>query len=99
MKARSLYIWKITSMHSSLLYSLVFAKRFWRKLIIQNIFSHCHLWLKVLDPSFVLPIGKAKVMKAGSDITIVGHSIGVGFAMDAAVELEKQGTDANKIYF
>ena len=45
----------------------------------------------VLDPGFVLPIGKAKVMRPGTDITIVGHSIGVGFAMDAAVELEKQG--------
>jgi len=52
---------------------------------------------KVLDPSFVLPIGKAKVMKAGSDITIVGHSIGVGFAMDAAVELEKQGISVEVI--
>merc|ERR1711915_464981 len=52
---------------------------------------------KVLDPSFVLPIGKAKVMKAGSDITIVGHSIGVGFAMDAAVELEKQGISCEVI--
>jgi len=52
---------------------------------------------KVLDPSFVLPIGKAKVMKAGSDITIVGHSIGVGFAMDAAVELEKQGISGEVI--
>ena len=45
----------------------------------------------VLDPGFVLPIGQAKVMRPGTDITIVGHSIGVGFAMDAAVELEKQG--------
>ena len=54
---------------------------------------------KVEDPSFILPIGKAKIMRPGTDITIVGHSIGVGFAMDAAVELEKQGTGANKIYF
>merc|ERR1712209_112600 len=52
---------------------------------------------KVLDPSFVLPIGKAKIMKPGSDITIVGHSIGVGFAMDAAAELEKQGISAEVI--
>ena len=58
----------------------------------------------VLDPGFVLPIGKAKVMRPGTDITIVGHSIGVGFAMDAAVELEKQGiscevsADLHKIF-
>jgi len=52
---------------------------------------------KVLDPEFVLPIGKAKIMKPGKDITIVGHSIGVGFAMDAAVELEKQGISVEVI--
>jgi len=52
---------------------------------------------KVLESDFVLPIGKAKVMKAGTDITIVGHSIGVGFAMDAAVELEKQGISCEVI--
>ena len=52
---------------------------------------------KVEDPSFILPIGKAKIMRPGTDITIVGHSIGVGFAMDAAVELEKLGISVEVI--
>ncbi len=30
---------------------------------------------KMRDPEFVLPIGKAKVMKEGTDITLVAHSI------------------------
>jgi len=45
----------------------------------------------VLKDDFILPIGKAKIMRAGTDITIVGHSIGVGFALDAAALLEKEG--------
>merc|ERR1719170_104094 len=36
---------------------------------------------KVLEEDFVLPIGKAKVMREGKDITLVSHSIGVGFCM------------------
>ena len=52
---------------------------------------------KVLDPNFILPIGKARIMRPGTDITIVGHSIGVGFAMDAAVELEKLGISVEVI--
>jgi len=45
----------------------------------------------VLKEDFILPIGKAKIMRPGTDITIVGHSIGVGFALDAAAILEKEG--------
>ena len=45
----------------------------------------------VLKEDFILPIGKAKIMRPGTDITIVGHSIGVGFALDAAALLEKEG--------
>merc|ERR1712048_975768 len=46
---------------------------------------------KVLEEDFVLPIGKAKVMREGKDITLVSHSIGVGFCMGAAELLAKEG--------
>merc|ERR1712027_218527 len=46
---------------------------------------------KVLEEDFVLPIGKAKIQRAGTDISLVAHSIGVGFAMDAADILAKEG--------
>merc|ERR1712158_68915 len=46
---------------------------------------------KVLEEDFVLPIGKAKVMRQGKDITLVSHSIGVGFCMGAAEILAKEG--------
>merc|ERR1711942_514027 len=52
---------------------------------------------KVLDPEFILPIGKAKIMRAGTDVTLVAHSIGVGFAVDAAAELVKEGISAEVI--
>lgn len=37
-----------------------------------------------LDPSFVLPLGKAKIERAGTDLTIVGHAKMVGHALEAA---------------
>ncbi len=49
------------------------------------------------DPDFVLPIGKAKIERAGKDVTIVAFSIMVGKALAAAEELAKQGIDAEVI--
>jgi pyruvate dehydrogenase E1 component beta subunit len=46
---------------------------------------------EVLGADYLLPIGKAKIMRSGSDITLVAHSIGVGFALGAAEELAKEG--------
>ncbi len=46
---------------------------------------------------FTLPIGKAKVEKIGSDITIVAFSIMVGKALEAANELEDNGINAEVI--
>ncbi|RDV06812.1 pyruvate dehydrogenase complex E1 component subunit beta [Sphingorhabdus pulchriflava] len=46
---------------------------------------------------FVLPIGKARVVRDGKDVTIVSYSIGVGFALDAAEKLAGEGIDAEVI--
>ncbi|MBL8631155.1 MAG: pyruvate dehydrogenase complex E1 component subunit beta [Rhodospirillaceae bacterium] len=46
---------------------------------------------------FVLPIGKAKVERVGSHVTIVAFSIMVGKAMQAAEELAKEGIEAEVI--
>lgn len=45
---------------------------------------------EVMDKDFTLPIGKAKVMLEGSDVTIVSHSKQVGVALQAAAELEEK---------
>ncbi len=46
---------------------------------------------------YVLPIGKARIMREGSDITIVSYSIGVGMALEAAQKLAGEGVDAEVI--
>ncbi|HWF78670.1 MAG TPA: pyruvate dehydrogenase complex E1 component subunit beta [Caulobacteraceae bacterium] len=46
---------------------------------------------------WVLPIGKAKVRREGKDVTISAHSRMVGFALQAAEELAKDGIEAEVI--
>ncbi len=50
-----------------------------------------------ISNEFTLPIGKAKVEKNGSDVTIVAFSIMVGKALEAAQELEKNGINVEVI--
>ncbi len=45
----------------------------------------------------VLPIGKARIMREGTDVTIVSYSIGVGLSLDAAEKLADEGIDAEVI--
>ncbi|WP_267433236.1 pyruvate dehydrogenase complex E1 component subunit beta [Sphingomonas sp. GM_Shp_1] len=46
---------------------------------------------------FVLPIGKARIMREGKDVTLVSYSIGVGVALEAAEKLAAEGIDAEVI--
>ena len=46
---------------------------------------------------WVLPIGKARTMREGKDVTIVSYSIGVGLALEAAEALAGEGIDAEVI--
>lgn len=49
------------------------------------------------DPDFVLPIGKAKIEKAGTDVTITAFSRMVGVALEAAEKLKAEGINAEVI--
>ncbi len=49
------------------------------------------------DPDFILPIGKAKVEREGSHVTIVAFSIMVGVALKAAEILAEAGIEAEVI--
>jgi pyruvate dehydrogenase E1 component beta subunit len=49
------------------------------------------------NPDYVLPIGKAKVVREGTDITIVAFSIAVKYALDAAQALAEQGISCEVI--
>jgi pyruvate dehydrogenase E1 component beta subunit len=46
---------------------------------------------------WLVPIGKAKIRREGKDVTISAHSRMVGFALQAAEELAKEGIEAEVI--
>ena len=48
-------------------------------------------------PDFVLPIGKARVARAGTHLTIVSFSRGMAYALDAAKRLAEEGIEAEVI--
>ena len=48
-------------------------------------------------PDFVVPIGKAKVVRAGTDVTIVSWSMGMSYSLKAADELVKENISAEVI--
>ena len=46
---------------------------------------------------WVLPIGKARVMREGKDVTLVSYSIGVGVSLEAADKLAAEGIECEVI--
>jgi pyruvate dehydrogenase E1 component beta subunit len=46
---------------------------------------------------FVLPIGKARVAREGTDVTIVSYSRGMAYTLDAAKRLAEEGIEAEII--
>src|SRR6185436_17706177 len=46
---------------------------------------------------YVLPLGKARIAKAGTDVTIVSFGIGMSYATKAVAELAGLGIDAELI--
>ncbi|MFL5081041.1 MAG: pyruvate dehydrogenase complex E1 component subunit beta, partial [Microvirga sp.] len=46
---------------------------------------------------FTVPIGKARIHRPGKDVTIVSWAIGMSYVLKAALELEKEGIDAEII--
>jgi 2-oxoisovalerate dehydrogenase E1 component len=52
---------------------------------------------KIPDRDYTLPLGKARVVRDGDDVTIVTHLLGVSIALDAARLLERTGIRAEVI--
>jgi pyruvate dehydrogenase E1 component beta subunit len=50
-----------------------------------------------VDENFIVPIGKARIARAGKDVTITAYSRMVGMALVAAEELAKDGIDVEVI--
>lgn len=49
------------------------------------------------DPDYFVKMGKAKIVRQGSEVTVVTYSSGVGLCMEAAGELAEEGVDAEVI--
>jgi pyruvate dehydrogenase E1 component beta subunit len=48
-------------------------------------------------PDYVLPIGRARIVRNGNDVTLVAWSIGMNYALKAADELAKENISAEVI--
>lgn len=52
---------------------------------------------EVSEEDYTVPLGKAKIVKQGSDLTIIAHLRMNKLAIEAAEELEKQGIDVEVV--
>jgi len=52
---------------------------------------------KVPQKDYTLPIGKARVVRKGNDVTVVTYLLGVGVALDAAQLLTQSGIEAEVV--
>src|SRR6516162_4871496 len=66
-------------------------------IVLENEILYGHTFDCPTDDEFILPIGRAKVERAGRDVTIVAFSIMVGVALKAAEVLAEQGIEAEVI--
>jgi len=53
--------------------------------------------IEALHKDYIAPIGKAKIMRKGKDISLVSHSLGVHHCLKAAEELGREGVSAEVI--
>src|SRR6185437_6497640 len=66
-------------------------------IFLENEILYGHSFECPTDDDFILPIGQAKIERAGDRVSIVAFSIMVGVAMKAAEELAEQGIEAEVI--
>jgi pyruvate dehydrogenase E1 component beta subunit len=64
---------------------------------LENELLYGHSFDVPTDPDFIVPIGKAKVVREGSSVTIVSFSRMVGVALEAAEALAGEGIEAEVI--
>lgn len=64
--------------------------------VLENELLYGQSW-DVPEGDHTVPIGKANIMKEGTDITLIGYSIMAIKALEAAKELEKHGISAEVI--
>jgi len=66
-------------------------------IFLENEITYGFAFEEEYDEDHLVEIGKAKIVRTGKDVTIIAFSLMVKYALDAALELEKQGIDAEVI--
>jgi pyruvate dehydrogenase E1 component beta subunit len=66
-------------------------------IVLENEILYGHTFDCPTDEDFVLPLGRAKIERAGKHVTITAFSIMVGVAMKAAEMLAEEGIEAEVI--
>ncbi len=66
-------------------------------IFLENEILYGHSFDVPEDPEFIVPVGRAKIVRPGSDVTITALSIMVGKALDAAETLAAEGIEAEVI--
>ena len=66
-------------------------------LVLENEIMYGQSFEVPKDKDYVIPIGRAKIEREGSDVTIVAFSIMVGKALEAAERLAEKGIEAEVI--
>jgi pyruvate dehydrogenase E1 component beta subunit len=66
-------------------------------LVVENLPLYKQKGEVPLDPEHVAPIGRAQVVREGSDITLVAHSYAVTRSLEVAAELAEEGISAEVV--
>lgn len=61
------------------------------------LYGHAHEVPEAINDDYIVPIGKARIARAGKDVTLIAFSLQVKTAMDAADVLAEQDIDAEVI--
>ncbi|MGH6834950.1 MAG: pyruvate dehydrogenase complex E1 component subunit beta, partial [Methylocella sp.] len=66
-------------------------------IFLENEILYGHKFEVPAADDFLVPIGKARIARAGKDVTLVSFGIGMVYALKAAEELEHEGVSAEVI--
>ena len=66
-------------------------------IFLENEILYGHKFEVPVDPDLLVPIGRARIIRPGADVTIAAHSLMVAHALAAAATLAADGIDAEII--
>ncbi|WP_119678395.1 pyruvate dehydrogenase complex E1 component subunit beta [Indioceanicola profundi] len=66
-------------------------------IVLENEILYGHSFPVPTDPDFIIPIGRAKVIRQGTDVTITAYSLMVAHALAAAERLAEEGISCEVI--